>query len=90
MTMIRQKISRALRKFNDEQLKNFCSLTGLSEFYYSGFKGKHSWHNFGLYVQMACERLPEVDIRRKTQDEINDIMWNLYLNWEKIAGSIKL
>jgi len=87
MVLIRQKISRSLKRFNEEQLLNFCELTGLSEFYYARFRGKHSWHNFGLYVQLVLER-SRVDIRRKSQDQMDAILWNIYVNWKDIPKDI--
>lgn len=82
MGLIRTKIGRALKKFNEEQLKTFCAQYGLDEFYHAGFKGKHSWHNFSLYVQLVCERLPDVDLRRKSQEQIDDIILDILVNWE--------
>lgn len=82
MGLIRTKIGRALKKFNEEQLKTFCDQYGLGEFYDNSFKGEHSWHNFSLYVQMVCDRLPDLDLRRKSQEEMDAIMWDIFVNWK--------
>ncbi len=83
MGLIRTKIARSLKKFNDEQLRTFCEQYGLDEFYHAGFKGKHSWHNFSLYVQLVCDRLPFVDVRRKSQEEMDALIWDIFVNWKE-------
>lgn len=79
MTLIRNKIARALRKYTDTQLLDFCEQMQLQSFYWGGFKGEYSWYNFGLYVQLGLTQR-NINIYRKTQEEIEQIIFDTFTN----------